>query len=100
MTIDMLKTFNANHPGKCFDRKFVGALLITIFGVGTLRVSSLYGNIAHSGIAHTALNTTKIEFVRKLYKLRVGNDDGRLKKFNAIVNRHCNNSRPRQPQLN
>lgn len=100
MTINMLKSINTNNPGERADRRFVGALLIAIFGVSTLCVSSLFGNVAHNSVVHSALNATKTAFVRKLFNLRVGNDVRRLKQFNTIVNRHCNNSRLRQSKLN
>lgn len=78
--------------GSADDRKFLGLLLIQIFGVNVLKKSSVFGNSAH-GKAHTALDAKKLGFIRKLFDLHVGGDPTRTLNFNSIVNRHCNNKR-------
>lgn len=92
ITVDILKDWNSQNKISD-DRRFIKFLLVDIFGIDTLKKSSLFGNISNTGHFHEPLNAVQIEFIRQIFKVRVNSDKTRMARINQIINRHCNNAR-------
>lgn len=99
VTVKTLQQWNADPlcRVKEFDRRFVRLLLTDVFGTQTLKKSSVFGNKSSAGTVNDKLDESKLNFIRQIFKLRVGDDLNRASTLNSIINCHCNNLRKQNP---
>jgi hypothetical protein len=99
VTIETLKMWNKKKMEAHFDRKFVFLLLLDVFGIEVLKISSVHGLKASNGLQHVALDTKKFNLVSVIFTKRVENDNvldpgsGRASMLTEIINRYCTNYR-------
>lgn len=68
-TVYELKRWNILESFGTCDRKFVKELMMDIFGINVMKISSVGGGIPNNAktVKHVALNAERTQFIRGLY---------------------------------
>lgn len=98
VTVKTAKQWNKKKQGMESDRRFVRLLLIDVYGIETLKESSVYGNKSSSGTTNNKLDESKLDFITEIFRIRSMGDATRVSNLTSIINRHCNNLRKHKPK--
>lgn len=84
-----------------FDSKFIGYLLYSLFEKNVLKDSSYGGAKSNfNKKSHRPLDQEKLNFIERLFEVRVGADDSRKKTIIKTINKICSNLRRSKQLIN